>query len=92
MGKAFALHAGTPWGPALATVLALLAVIGLVKGPLVCTIAAVAALAATIFAWRFGHWVTGKLGGMTGDTYGAVTELTELLVLAVFLLSSYVKW
>ena len=92
MGKAFALHAGTPWGPALVTLLTLLAAIWLVKGPQVCAIAAGAALAAIAFAWRFGRWVTGKLGGMTGDTYGAVTELAELLVLTVFLLSSYVKW
>ena len=91
MGKAFALHAGTPWGPALATVLGLLAAFYFVKGPLVCAIAAAAALAAVLFAGWFGRWTTQKLGGMTGDTYGAVTELSELVVLTVFVLSTFAK-
>ena len=92
MGKAFALYAGThSLGPALATLLGLLAAFYFVTGPLVCAIAAVAALAAALFAGWFGRWTTHKLGGMTGDTYGAVTELSELVVLTVFVLSTFVK-
>ena len=92
MGKAFALYAGThSLGPALATLLGLLAVFYFVTGPLVCGIAAAAALAAILFAFWFGRWTTHKLGGMTGDTYGAVTELSELVVLIVFVLSTFAK-
>jgi adenosylcobinamide-GDP ribazoletransferase len=45
-----------------------------------------------IWAWvRFvGGKLTAELGGLTGDTYGATAELTELLVyLAVFPLYGY---
>jgi adenosylcobinamide-GDP ribazoletransferase len=92
MGKAFALNAGThSLGPALATLLGLLAAFYVAKGLLVCAIAAVAALAAILFAGWFGRWTTHKLGGMTGDTYGAVAELAELVVLTVFVLSTFAK-
>ena len=37
-----------------------------------------------IFALVFCRHVTNKLGGLTGDVYGAVTELSELLLLIVF--------
>lgn len=30
------------------------------------------------------RWVTGKIGGTTGDTYGFVTEVSELIVALVF--------
>lgn len=40
-------------------------------------------LAATAFvvALAFGLWASRLIGGMTGDTYGAVNELTEVSVL-----------
>ena len=43
--------------------------------------------AVTGTAWLLGRWMTGWLGGMTGDTYGAVNELGEVsaLVLGVAL-------
>jgi adenosylcobinamide-GDP ribazoletransferase len=42
---------------------------------------AAAALAVT---FAFAHWASGRLGGgLTGDTYGAVNELVELVVLAL---------
>jgi cobalamin synthase len=28
-----------------------------------------------------GRWITARLGGLTGDTYGALCELTEAVVL-----------
>ncbi|MQG75761.1 MAG: hypothetical protein FI703_00350, partial [SAR202 cluster bacterium] len=37
--------------------------------------------AALLVSLMFGRWVTGLLGGMTGDTYGAVDEVAEVTVL-----------
>lgn len=36
-----------------------------------------------VVALAMGRWVTGLLGGMTGDTYGAVNEAGEVVVLLV---------
>ncbi|MEI6179779.1 MAG: adenosylcobinamide-GDP ribazoletransferase [Chloroflexales bacterium] len=43
----------------------------------------VAVLLAGVGAQLLGRWWTRELGGLTGDTYGAVCELTEVLALAV---------
>lgn len=43
-----------------------------------------AAAAGYIFLRLFGRYVTHLLGGLTGDVYGAVCTLTELLTLAVY--------
>ena len=40
---------------------------------------------AGLFALLFGRYVSGILGGLTGDVYGAITELSSLIVLGVFL-------
>lgn len=37
--------------------------------------------AAVAIALAMGRWITGLLGGMTGDTYGAVNEVGEVVVL-----------
>lgn len=42
--------------------------------------------AAVCFVVVFCRYVTGILGGLTGDVYGASAEITELVVLLVFLL------
>lgn len=53
--------------------------------------AAIAALVAGLgFAWLMGRWLTEKLGGLTGDTYGAIETLTETMVLIVFLVTSWI--
>ncbi|SFT83014.1 cobalamin-5'-phosphate synthase [Selenomonas sp. GACV-9] len=53
--------------------------------------AAIAALVAGLgFAWLLGAWLTSKLGGLTGDTYGAIETLTETMVLVVFLVTSWI--
>jgi len=50
-------------------------------------IAAAVSLAAVIgFALVFCRRTTKLLGGLTGDVYGALTEMSELVVLLVFLL------
>lgn len=43
-------------------------------------------LGAFMTAFYFGWYATKKLGGVTGDIYGAVTLLSELSVLIVFLI------
>ncbi|MCY3567868.1 MAG: adenosylcobinamide-GDP ribazoletransferase [Chloroflexi bacterium] len=37
--------------------------------------------AVSVAALGLGRWIAGKLGGMTGDAYGAVNELGEVLAL-----------
>lgn len=47
--------------------------------------AAIAALVIGLaFAWLAASWLNKKLGGLTGDTYGAIETLTETVVLLVF--------
>ena len=42
--------------------------------------------AACAVAWGIGAWATRLLGGVTGDIYGAVNELTEVVVLLMALM------
>ena len=93
MGKAFAVHSGMEsLKIATLTLAGLLSGLYLIMGQFVFWVAAVSAIVAVLFTFWFGNWATRKVGGLTGDLYGAVTELSELLVLAVFLLSVYVRW
>ena len=39
--------------------------------------------AALAVSLGLGRWIVGMLGGMTGDTYGAVNEVTEVAVLVI---------
>ena len=84
MGKAFAEHTGkgTMCFAAVTTCL-LLAAAGCLSGAWGMLFAAL--LAAFFFAMSFGRYAAKRLGGVTGDVYGAVTTLTEGLVLLVFL-------
>ena len=43
-----------------------------------------ALFAGVLFALLFCRFITGQLGGVTGDVYGATTVLTETVVLFVF--------
>jgi len=36
-----------------------------------------------LIAFTLGKYITGKVGGLTGDVYGAITELSEVLLLVV---------
>ena len=47
--------------------------------------AIIALVAAIIFALYFGKYATEKLGGLTGDIYGAVEFLSEVLVIIIFM-------
>ncbi len=44
-------------------------------------------LPALLTTWFFSKLCSGKIGGMTGDTLGANTELQEILTLLLFVLS-----
>ena len=44
-------------------------------------------IAAIIFSWRFGKFATEKIGGVTGDIYGAVEIISETIVLVIFVLT-----
>ncbi|HWR28534.1 MAG TPA: adenosylcobinamide-GDP ribazoletransferase [Negativicutes bacterium] len=93
MGKAFARHAGKgSLGLAIVTLAAFLGGLYFIMGSLVFFVASGSAVVAILFAFWFGNWATRKIGGLTGDTYGAMTELSELVVLTVFVLSTYVRW
>ncbi len=43
-----------------------------------------AAIAGMFIAWGTGAYFNRKLGGQTGDTYGAIVEWTETLLLCIF--------
>ena len=47
---------------------------------------AAATMIALLVAWKFATFAKEKIGGVTGDIYGAVTMLAELSVLITFLL------
>ncbi|HML86886.1 MAG TPA: adenosylcobinamide-GDP ribazoletransferase [Methylomusa anaerophila] len=83
MGKAFAQYAGRPalylaffFSFILIVPLGKLAIISLTASVLCCMVVA--------------RYVTSILGGLTGDVYGAITELGELVTLAVFGIIAYI--
>lgn len=78
IGKAFAQYAGK-YTLYIAAVLALLFVIPLGKQAIVSLFAAI------IVTVLFSSYVKKLIGGLTGDIYGAVTEISEIVVLLVFL-------
>jgi adenosylcobinamide-GDP ribazoletransferase len=43
-------------------------------------------LGVTLISYGLGSWITRKLGGLTGDTYGAIAELAEIAGLLIFIL------
>lgn len=42
--------------------------------------------AGLVTGFVINHWVMGKIGGTTGDTYGCVTEVSEAVMAFVFLI------
>ncbi|WP_094604647.1 Adenosylcobinamide-GDP ribazoletransferase [Sporomusa silvacetica DSM 10669] len=79
MGKAFAQYAGrATLGITAVVAIAVVAALGIRA-----SISAGGAVVAGILTARY---LANVLGGLTGDTYGAVTELTELAVLLLFVI------
>jgi adenosylcobinamide-GDP ribazoletransferase len=48
-------------------------------------ISIISMISVAIFTILFCKYITNVLGGLTGDVYGALTELSEVIVLVVFL-------
>ena len=86
MGKAFAKFTTrrTIIFATLETILLLLPLYFIGKIFFLC--AAAASLIALIVTWKFASFSTEKIGGVTGDIYGAVTMLAEMFALITFLL------
>lgn len=79
IGKAFAQYAGRDT-LYFAAALTLLLILSFGTAALVSLVAVIA------FTMIFARYVTKLLGGLTGDVYGAITELAGIVVLIVFLL------
>lgn len=92
MGRAFKQHADSraAWF-SLATLILVLAGLQFFYGRFVLMAAVIAIAAVILFSLALGRWLTAKLGGLSGDMYGAITELNEVLVLAVFVLSAFIR-
>ncbi len=86
MGKAFAKFTKrrTIIFATFEAILFLLPLIFISKIFLIC--AALASLFSLIVTWKFATFATEKIGGVTGDIYGAVTTLSEMFVPIIFLL------
>lgn len=92
MGKAFADYADkSSLGIAGMALAGMLLAFYYFAGWFTVCVTLAAAAAAMLFAFWAGRRLTRLLGGLTGDTYGAVTELSEVLVLTIFVLAAYVK-
>jgi adenosylcobinamide-GDP ribazoletransferase len=44
----------------------------------------------TLVALALGVWITKRLGGNTGDTYGAIAEVAEVVALLLLVISQ--RW
>ena len=47
---------------------------------------------ATIIAWMMGKYMSIKLGGLTGDSYGAINEVIEMLALMAAVAMASHEW
>ncbi|MCR5833685.1 MAG: adenosylcobinamide-GDP ribazoletransferase [Selenomonadaceae bacterium] len=88
MGKAFAEYTTrrTIFFAVIETILLLLPLIILGGQFLIC--AGLATLTALLITWRFAMLAKEKIGGVTGDIYGAVTTLSEVTAVITFLLTA----
>ncbi|MBQ6297195.1 MAG: adenosylcobinamide-GDP ribazoletransferase [Selenomonadaceae bacterium] len=86
MGKAFAQFTTqrTMIFAMIETILLLLPLIFIGKIFFIC--AAAASVVARLVTWKFANFATKKIGGVTGDIYGAITVLAEMFALITFLL------
>lgn len=44
--------------------------------------------ASLLLGLYLNHWIVGKIGGTTGDTYGFVNQVTEVFLVLLFVLIS----
>jgi adenosylcobinamide-GDP ribazoletransferase len=79
MGKAFAQYAGRT----TLVIAGIIALITIIPFGMQAAISAGSAVLAGVLSARYFAKV---LGGLTGDTYGAITEITELVALLVFII------
>jgi adenosylcobinamide-GDP ribazoletransferase len=79
MGKAFKEHAGK-WTLCIAALFTMALLSFTLKVQVF-----LALVLAVAFTLVFARFVTKLLGGLTGDVYGAITEISEIIVLLVFL-------
>ena len=49
-------------------------------------------IAIWVIVLAMAAYLKGKLGGLTGDTYGAINEVAEVLVLILICLLAHVGW
>ena len=87
MGRAFALFTSTRTVIFAAgeTLLLLLPLNFISVMFFLCTASAI--LITFVATWKFASFATEKIGGVTGDIYGAVTMLAEMFALITFVLS-----
>lgn len=92
MGKAFKTYAGPKslWMASL-TVVGLLVVLQFLFDTIAVIGAVISLLASILFSLALSTWLTRRLGGLSGDMYGAVTELSEVVVLTGFVASTYIR-
>lgn len=88
MGKAFAKFTTrrTMFIAAIEALILLLPLLMVSEVFLLCAV--MASVVALIMSWRFANFATDKIGGVTGDIYGAITTLAELFVMMTFLLTA----
>ncbi len=85
MGKAFAQYA-EPYALKTAAIFALLPGLYWTYDYTVCLAAGILAV------WSGNRYIVKQIGGVTGDTYGAITELTELIILGTILVEQVMVW
>ena len=94
LGQAF--KQGARWSRfAIATVVALALVLALTRWANISQFylaTVVAMLCVWLFALVMANYLKGKLGGLTGDTYGAINEVAEVLVVIIFTLIARNHW
>ncbi len=90
MGKAFALFTTrrTIFFAAVATTILLLPLN--IVDEIFFPCAASATLIALAVTWKFATFATKKIGGVTGDIYGAVTTLAEMVAAIIFLVTAVI--
>ena len=85
LGKAFAQYAGR-------SALTFAAICTLVLTVPLGRLAWASLAVCAAFTTFFGNYVEKRLGGLTGDVYGAITTLNEGLVLLTFLAGAYISY